>query len=202
MDLGFDPIELLRLPTLKKAAVVAGIVVVLSGGYWYFFLQEVLDSIDVVDKKLAEQEEKIASHRAMLARLPKLRQELAELKLLEAKAAQKLPSKQEIPALLTDISEAGHEQGLEFLLFAPRSELPVEIHAEVPVDVNIRGSFHSIVTFMDKVTRMSRIATFSNLAMVPKDALVQMTARLTTYRFLEPNDAGFKSPTSVPTTKK
>ncbi|MBF0421818.1 MAG: type 4a pilus biogenesis protein PilO [Magnetococcales bacterium] len=184
------------MPAKKKAAVVAGIVVVLTAGYWYFFLQEVLDTIESVDKKIMEQEEKINSKKAMLANLPKLRQELAELKKQERKAARNLPSKQEIPSLLTTISEAGHEEGLEFVLFAPRQELAVDIHAEVPVDVNVRGNFQAIVVFMDKVTRMNRIATFTNLTMTPdpKGPLMTTTARLTTYRFLDATDTGFRSP--------
>lgn len=196
MDLGFDPIAILRMPAQKKLAIVAGIIAVLVAGYWYFFLQDVLDAIEAVDKKIVEQEEKINSKKAMLASLPKLREELAELKKQEEKAARNLPSKQEIPALLTNISEAGHEEGLEFVLFAPKQELPVAIHAEVPVDVNVRGSFHAIVVFMDKVTRMNRIATFSNITMTPdlKNETMTTVARLTTYRFLEVNDAGYKSP--------
>ncbi|HAT49742.1 MAG: type 4a pilus biogenesis protein PilO [Nitrospirae bacterium] len=196
MDLGFDPIELLRLPVKKKAAIIVGIIVVLAGGYWYFLLQDVLDKIDAADVKLKEQQEKIDSKRVMLANLPKLRKELEALKILEAKAAKNLPSKQEIPALLTDISEAGHEQGLEFILFAPKKELAVEIHAEVPVEITILGSFQSTVIFMDHVTRMSRIATFTNLTMTPdpKNELLKTTARLTTYRFLDTDEAGFKSP--------
>lgn len=196
MDLGFNPIELLRLPAKKKAAIIAGIVLVLAGGYWYFFLQDVLDKIDAANVKLKEQQEKIDSKRIMLASLPKLRKELEALKILEAKASKNLPSKQEIPALLTDISEAGHEQGLEFILFAPKQELAVEIHAEVPVEINILGSFQSTAIFMDHVTRMSRIATFNNLTMIPdtKNEQIRTTARLTTYRFLDTNEAGFKSP--------
>ncbi|MBF0147487.1 MAG: type 4a pilus biogenesis protein PilO [Magnetococcales bacterium] len=197
MELGFDPIEILRLPAKKKGAILAVIIVVLSAGYWYFFLQEVLDKIDATNAKLVEQQEKIDNKRAMLASLPKLRKELEELKKMEEKASRNLPSKQEIPALLTDISQAGHEQGLEFILFAPKQELSVEIHAEVPVDVHVQGSFQATVTFMDHVTRMSRIATFTNLTMTPipnRDGLVKTTTRLTTYRFLDTNDAGFKSP--------
>ncbi|HIJ83404.1 MAG: pilO [Magnetococcales bacterium] len=196
MDLGFNPDQILRLPTQKKVAIIAGIILVLTGVYWYFLLQDTLDAIQSVNDKISKQQEKIDSKKKMLASLPKLRKELEELKVLEAKAAQNLPSKQEIPALLTDISEAGHEQGLEFILFAPKPELAVKIYAEVPVEVSVRGSFHATVTFMDKVTRMSRIATFSNLSMTPesKSDTVTTTARLTTYRFLDAKDAGFKSP--------
>ncbi|MBF0109684.1 MAG: type 4a pilus biogenesis protein PilO [Magnetococcales bacterium] len=198
MDLGFDPIGLLRLPAKKKAAIVLGVIALLSGGYGYLYLQDVLDQIDKVNARIHEQEEKINGKRAMLASLPKLRKELEELKKLEAKAARDLPSKQEIPALLATISQAGHEQGLEFVLFAPKQELSVDIYAEVPVDVHVSGSFQSTVVFMDKVTRMNRIATFTHVTMTPsttKAGLITTTSRLTTYRFLDTHDAGFKSPT-------
>ncbi|MBF0446212.1 MAG: type 4a pilus biogenesis protein PilO [Magnetococcales bacterium] len=130
-------------------------------------------------------ENSIASKKRMLLQLPRLRKELIALKKREEKAARKLPSKKEIPALLTDISNAGHEQGLEFTLFAPKPELPVNVYAKVPVEIKVRGPYHETLLFMNQVARLSRIVTFSNINMKPKGDILHTQAWVTTYRFLD-----------------
>ncbi|MBF0358360.1 MAG: type 4a pilus biogenesis protein PilO [Magnetococcales bacterium] len=187
MELGFDPVDVLRLPLYKKIGIGFLILLVLLAGYWHFSLNDQLQLIESNRAKIAQQVESIAIKKRMLLRLPKLREELVILKEKEAKAARKLPSKKEIPALLTNISNAGHEQGLEFTLFAPKPEIVVDVYAQVPVEVRVRGPFHETLLFMNQVARFSRIVTFSNIEMKPqKDGqMLNTKAWVTTYRFLD-----------------
>ncbi|MBF0455901.1 MAG: type 4a pilus biogenesis protein PilO [Magnetococcales bacterium] len=185
MELGFDPADLLRLPLYKKVGIGLLILLILLAGYWHFSLQEQLDLMAAHESNIRAQVDDIALKRRMLMRLPKLREELAILKEKEAKAARKLPSKKEIPALLTDISNAGHEQGLEFTLFAPKPELPMDVYAKVPVEINVRGPFHETVLFMNQVARLSRIVTFFDLEIKPKLGILHTKAHAMTYRFLD-----------------
>jgi type IV pilus assembly protein PilO len=48
-----------------------------------------------------------------------------------------LPEKQEIPALLAGISQAGKVVGLEFLLFQPKAEIKKDFYAEIPVSIQL-----------------------------------------------------------------
>ncbi|MEO5341510.1 MAG: type 4a pilus biogenesis protein PilO [Magnetococcus sp. MYC-9] len=187
MELGFDPLVVLRLKPIQKIGVALLLLAVLGGGYGYLFLQERLAMLDTLHREIQQQEEQMASKRRLLAKLPQMREELAKLKAEEARLAQKLPSEKEIPTLLTDISNAGHEQGLEFLLFAPGAEIPRELYSEVPVGIEVRGSFHATALFMDHVARMSRIVTFADMVMEPvkeRKEMLQTKARASTYRFL------------------
>ncbi len=190
MDTGIDPLIILRLKTVEKIGIALAILAVVGVGYWYFFLQDRMHKIEKVEKAVKKQEESIAAKRNMLTRLPELRKELAALKIKEARLARKLPSKKEIPVLLTDISNAGHEQGLDFLLFAPQPEIERELYAEVPVSLRVRGPFHETVLFVNQVSKLSRIVTVSDVVMVPggKGGGLETTAQATTYRFLEQDD--------------
>jgi type IV pilus assembly protein PilO len=185
MELGFDPVELLRLPLWKKVGIGFILLILIVAGYWHFSLQDQIRKIESNDRAIETQVNEIAMKRRMLLQLPRLRKELAILKEKEAKAARKLPSKKEIPALLTDISNAGHEQGLEFTLFAPKPEIPVDLYAKVPVEVRIVGPYHETLLFMNQVARLSRIVTFSNMKLKPENDILNTRAWITTYRFLE-----------------
>ncbi|MEO5363551.1 MAG: type 4a pilus biogenesis protein PilO [Magnetococcus sp. DMHC-8] len=187
MELGFDPLVVLRLKPIQKIGVGCGLLLLISAAYAYLFLQDRLAEMDKLQANLKQQEEQLASKRRLLAKLPQMREELAKLKEEEAKLAQKLPSEKEIPTLLTDISNAGHEQGLEFVLFAPGPEIPRELYAEVPVGVEVRGSFHATALFMDRVARLPRIVTFADMTMEQvkeRREILVTKARATTYRFL------------------
>ena len=188
MELGFDPLIILRLKTIQKVGIALGLLAAITASYWHFFLQERLRDMDQRQSNIREQEQRIATKRRLLRRLPQMREALAKLKTEEARAARKLPSKKEIPKLLTDISNAGHEQGLDFFLFAPGPEIKRELYAEVPVGIEVQGSFHATVLFMDQVTKLSRIVTFGDTTIEPtpkQTGLLRTKTRATTYRFLE-----------------
>lgn len=188
MELGFDPLIILRLKPLQKVGIAFGLLAVITAGYWHVLLQERLRVMNTLHADVQQQAREIASKRRMLRTLPQLHEELAKLKIKEEKAAQKLPSQQEIPTLLTNISNAGHEQGLEFLLFAPGPEITRDLYAEVPVGLEVRGTFHATVLFMDQVAHLSRIVMFADMTMEPTEDqpdILITKARATTFRFLE-----------------
>ena len=188
MELGFDPLVILRLKPWQKIGIGLALFFLLMAGYGYFIFQDRYNQLDKLQKDIQLQGEQIASKRRLLNKLPQKRKELAILKAEEQRLAQKLPSEKEIPTLLTNISNAGHQQGLEFLLFATGSEISRGLYAEVPVKIEVRGSFHATAQFMDQVAKMSRIFTFADMVIEVtkgKEQHVLLTkARAATYRFL------------------
>lgn len=188
MELGFEPADLLRLPLIKKIGVGLLLLIVITAGYWQFSLRDQMRVMNSNGAKIVAQHEAIASKKQMLLSLPRLREELAVLKKKEAKAARKLPSKKEIPNLLTDISNAGHEQGLEFSFFAPKPELPVDVYANVLVNLKVIGPYHETLMFMNQVARLSRIVTFSDISMKPNNGVLTTEASAMTFRFLDESE--------------
>ncbi|MBF0160812.1 MAG: type 4a pilus biogenesis protein PilO [Magnetococcales bacterium] len=187
MELGFDPLVILRLKPLYRIGISAGLIFILVVGYGWFVWRDRHAQMEQLRADIQQQTEQLASKRRLLAQLPKKREELAVLKAEEERLAQKLPSEKEIPNLLTDISNAGHEQGLEFVSFAPGAEISRELYAEVPVGIEVRGSFHATALFIHQVAQMPRIVTFADLIVETnkeKGNILQTKARAATYRFL------------------
>jgi type IV pilus assembly protein PilO len=98
-----------------------------------------------------------------------------------------LPEKKEIPSLLTAISRAGRDVGLEFLLFQPGAEVPKEFYAEIPVSINVVGPYQNIALFFDKVARLFRVVNINDIAMGSKGSTRDLNTTCTaiTYRFIE-----------------
>jgi type IV pilus assembly protein PilO len=119
---------------------------------------------------------------------PILLKQVAEIEDEFEEAALLLPKSKEIPKLLTDISALGRNAGLDFLTFIPRAEVPKDFYDEIPVDINIRGPYHSVGFFFDQVSKLDRIVSVSNVRMaspekVQGEILLNSNCQLVTYRF-------------------
>ncbi|MCP4745856.1 MAG: type 4a pilus biogenesis protein PilO [Desulfobacteraceae bacterium] len=106
-----------------------------------------------------------------------------------------LPEKEEIPSLLAGISQAGKDAGLEFLLFQPKPETAKGFYAEIPVDINVTGSYHEVAVFFDKVSNLHRIVNIRNIKMTPeskkKDSFggdLKTACQAVTYKFIEQSE--------------
>jgi type IV pilus assembly protein PilO len=130
--------------------------------------------------------------RMIAANRPKLEEEIKGLeKQLEA-AVVKLPEEKEIPNLLTQVNERGQQSGLEFLLFRPAAQVKKGFYAEVPIEIRVEGEYHTLATFLDRVSKLERIVNVADLRISPLAAQRAKTGRTisadlkaTTFTFLE-----------------
>lgn len=153
-------------------------------------------------------EQEIKKAEAVAAHLDEHRAEKEKTERNFAQASRLLPQKKEIPSLLTNISSLGTASGLDFLSFKPGAESMQDFYAEIPVAITVQGPFHNVGVFLDKVSKLDRIVTASDLSMgTPKveGGEVQLSTKLNlvTYRFIEPGEAEKASGNAAPAgTKK
>ncbi len=180
-----------KLVLWQRVAIVAGLLVLLIGAsVWFMFLPK-YEEISSLEQRLQGLEKKLATAKINAAELGKFQAKMQEAEAQFKIAMSALPEKEEIPSLLTSISKSGQEVGLEFLLFEPKAETRREFYAEIPVAMNIRGDYHNLAIFFDKVARLSRIVNINNITINrskdvkdPKDLSTACTA--VTYKFVEP----------------
>ena len=101
-----------------------------------------------------ELEKKLAVAKKNAENLETFQQMMKEAELQFKTAMKALPEKEEIPSLLTSISRSGQDVGLEFLLFEPKNEIRKDFYAEIPVAMQIKGGYHDLAMFFDKVARL------------------------------------------------
>jgi type IV pilus assembly protein PilO len=97
-----------------------------------------------------------------------------------------LPNEKEIPALLTKLSELGNESQLDVRLVKPKSESSKEFYVEMPVAIEVRGTYNDVAVFFDRVGHMERIMNIQNVSMKPekeRSTTLITTCDATTYRF-------------------
>jgi type IV pilus assembly protein PilO len=87
---------------------------------------------------------------------------------------------------LRKVTELGNESNLDFRFFDPKKEIARDFYVEIPVSIEVRGKYHDVAVFFDKVGHMDRIMNIHNVSMKPVKA--QSTTLTTkcdavTYRF-------------------
>jgi type IV pilus assembly protein PilO len=139
------------------------------------------------DIEAARNEKAIKQQRTV--NLAQLQKQIHELDARLNEAVAQLPSKREIPDLLSAISTKARESGLDILRFRPRQEVYQDFYAEVPVDIVVKGSFHNVVSFFDEVGRLERLVNVNNIEFKStvngNRVTVESTSSATAFRFLD-----------------
>jgi type IV pilus assembly protein PilO len=183
----FEKVE--KLSKVQRILISTGFFTLLAGVFIYFLLWPKFEKINLLKADLKEIEKKLTAAKRNAADLNKFQAKMKEAEAQFKLAMKKLPEKEEIPSLLTSISNSGQQVGLEFLLFEPKPEKVKEFYAEIPVAMSIKADYHNLAIFFDQVARLSRIVNIRDIRIGhtkskdSKDLSTRCTA--VTYKFIE-----------------
>lgn len=174
----------------QRAGICVVAVLLVFAGYWYFVYAGRSAEMVATLQKIDNLRDQRNSKRKLVANLDQAREAVRELLAEVRRAEVRLPDRKEIPDLLSAISSAGRESGLEILLFRQKPERFQDFYAEVPVDVLVRGNYHQVATFFDRVGQLDRIVNVADISMKePKAESGAMTVNTScsavTFRFLD-----------------
>ena len=181
---------ILPLPLWQKAVAVAAGFVLILAAYFYFGWMPVQDQITQQQQQVEQQRLILQRNQRLAKDLPRKRKEYAQLEKQLTVALAMLPKQSEIPDLLENVSWAGKDSGLEFHVFKPEAEVSKQFYAEVPVNLDVSGSYGQMLTFLKRVGEMPRIVDISNLTLgqAQAGAALSITGKVTTYRFIEQSE--------------
>ena len=182
--------DILERPTGQKVGALVGIVlavVILDWQYWYGPNQRDLADVNAqVAQKRADLDLRRSKTNARDSFERELRDLGAELKRAQAR----LPDQREIADLLSSVAASGRSSGLEIVLFRQKPEVYHDFYADVPVEMQMRGTYHDVALFLDRVKRLDRIVNISDISMkkprIEGDRMMLDAAcTATTFRFLD-----------------
>jgi type IV pilus assembly protein PilO len=78
---------------------------------------------------------------------------------------QQLPDEKEVSTLLKQVSDLCIRSGLKVILWKPQQRKPHSsgIVYEIPVSVELSGSYHNLGYFFSSLTKLNRIVNISNI---------------------------------------
>jgi type IV pilus assembly protein PilO len=185
-DSFFAKIE--QLSKIQRILIFSSVFIAIIAIFVFLLYKPKLAKISNLKNQLKTLEEKLVVAKKNAADLKEFQKKMQEAEVQFKMAMRQLPEKEEIPSLLTSISRSGQDVGLEFLLFEPKSEVRKEFYAEIPVAMQVKGGYHDLAVFFDKVARLSRIVNIKNIEMGrAKDSMdLNTSCTAVTYKFVEP----------------
>lgn len=185
-----------RWPPLFRAIAVALIFLVVAvGGTWYFVWQNKIPELERVERQEQDLRSTFESRQRLAANLDAYKDQLVEVEQTFGAMLRQLPGETEVPSLLVDISQTGLAAGLEERLFQPMAEVSREAYSELPIRMQVVGTYHELGNFVSGVVALPRIVTLHDITLRPEQQqrgaapapggrlVMDLTAR--TYRYLE-----------------
>ncbi len=187
---------------IAKIGLLMAIVIVISGVYWYFFWSPNNQKLSNLQRSLQNKQKRLAELENIKKDLPKFEQEFDRLNKEFQIASLKLPKEEEIPSLINSVYSDISASGLEPQVFAPKARRPKDIYAEIPIEMEVVGTYHELANFFDRISRLPRIVNVQNLNLRrrkgknnPENVILEADFTTVTFRLL-PNkqlDTGKKN---------
>tara|TARA_B110001454_G_scaffold146983_1_gene136490 strand:+ start:191 stop:793 length:603 start_codon:yes stop_codon:yes gene_type:complete len=187
----FENLELENIGQWPDAAklvltVFLAIMVIFLG-----YIGLISNKIDQLDRVTAEEKTLKQSYQTkyhVAANLELFRAQMVEAEEIFATQLRSLPNSHETPGLLDDITFIGTTSGLEFVKLEWQPEISKEIYIELPIDIEVNGSYHSFGNFVSKIAGLPRIVTLHNFKIDIVQAsndMLNLKLEAKTYRYQE-----------------
>ena len=187
----FENLELDNIaqwPPLAKAAfMVFAVVVVLFLGY-FLIISDKITRLGSVTAEEATLKQQYQAKYHVAANLEVFQQQMIEAEELFANQLKSLPESHETPGLLDDITFVGTTSGLNFVKLNWQPEITREIYIELPIDIQVIGSYHEFGGFVSKIAALPRIVTLHDFTInlnQATDGDLSLNLQAKTYRYRE-----------------
>jgi len=188
---------IIKMPNSQKIGVVGGAVVIILALFFYFIYFPAREELKGRQEELAKLRAQHNEQQKVLANLPKFRKEVRDLEEKFSESLKMLPNSREIPTLLTNISNLAQDCGLEIFLFQPKSEIPQDFYAQIPVEMKVTGKYHDIGYFYDRLSKLPRIVNITDMAFKGKtdkagSTTIDASFFAVTFKFIEKKESKSK----------
>lgn len=178
---------MLPLPMWQKLVALLASFVLILAAYLYFGWIPIQDAIKSQTQQVEQQRILLKKNQRLAKDLPRKQAEYAKLEKQLKVALNMLPKQSQIPDLLENVSWAGKDSGLVFSTFKPKGEVIKQFYAEVPVSLQVSGTYGQLLTFLKRVGEMPRIVDVKGLKLTQGKAGgdLGVIGQVVTYRFVE-----------------
>jgi len=193
-----EPENIGSAPLSVRLGVILTLCIIIIGAGLWFDTQNQLIELENHQVKEFELKEEFKLKAGQAAKLELYKEQLAEMNATFGALLRQLPEKTDVESLLVDVSQTGLASGLEVNKFKPSAEEKKGFYAELPIKLEVIGSFHEMATFISGIAALPRIVTISDMKLEPakkdsKDAAstdgrLQMSATAKTYRYLQEDE--------------
>lgn len=182
-----DPKDPGAWPLIPRVIILAGLFLMLVAAAAWFGWQVQYEDLEAKRQEEAKLKEDWLTKKKQAINLDTYRNQLVEIERSFGALLKQLPNAAEIESLLVDINQAGLGHGLQFELFKPGTEGVKDFYAELPITINLTGSYHDFGNFAGDIAKLPRIVTLNDINVAPGKSgdVLTMSATAKTFRYLD-----------------
>lgn len=158
-------IDLKKLPPYAKIIItlVPALIIAIAG--YLIFISPKSEEIKTLENKISAQENEIAKSQSKAEKLSELTAENEKLKKRLNELKEQLPEEKEVSSLLKQVSDLCIKSGLQISLWKPEQKRAHSsgIVYEIPVKIELTGSYHNLGYFFSSLTKLNRIVNLSDI---------------------------------------
>ncbi len=181
-------------PTQIKLAACFVVITIIIGLAWYLFVSDTRLTIQSEENNEANLRTEFQTKQGKAANLEPLKQQLAQMEVMLQQMLRQLPSKNEMPDLIVDVSQTALASGINNELFQPGAETMLQYYAEKPIALRMVGSYHQFGAFVSGVASLPRVVimTMHDISLKPRgegDETLVLEGTVKTYRYLDEEES-------------
>ena len=170
----------------KPAKIAINIIfsVLIAALFYWMFISTSLQTLDNIEKKEASLKLQFEAKASLAGNLGLYTDQMSEMENLFNSMLRQLPSKSETAGLLDDLSYIGQHNGLQLRKFKWLQEVKRDFSYEVPVNLEVIGTFHQLGQFTSDIAALPRIVTLEDFTITKlQGELLKVNMIARTYRY-------------------
>lgn len=179
--------RLLELVRRHRTGLIVGAWFLFSG--WVSYVAIVQDSLEQLDREWYRERELRAEFETKHAQGVTLEQYRAQYRTMEAtfpEFLRSLPATYDAAALTATLAQTSDDAGVELLSVKPGTERVREFYVELPLAVELEGSYTQLGLFAEAVAALPRVLTLNDFVISrSSDDALAMRAEVRAYRYRE-----------------
>ncbi|MBL4630822.1 MAG: type 4a pilus biogenesis protein PilO [Paraglaciecola sp.] len=179
-DLDFEQVAI--WPFEVKSIVALFVVIISLVGGYYALVKDKLPILEVAQNNEFQLKQVYQGKYRIAVNLQAYEEQLVQLKSDFSSMLKSLPTSNETPGLLDDITLVGTSAGLTFRLLNWQREIPKEFYSELPIEMEVSGGYHNFGQFASGIAGLPRIVTVHDFEVTREANTLKLKVQAKTYR--------------------
>lgn len=146
-------------PVAGKILFAALIALLVLTAWYFVFTSDVVSQRDAAEQQEIQLRQDFETKAFRVANLEAYKKQLVEIEESFGTLLRQLPRDTEVPGLLEDITNAALGAGLVIQEIKLQPEVQTEFYTELPISIEVKGTYHDMGSFVSSVANLSRIVT-------------------------------------------
>lgn len=178
------------VPASQKAVLLVILMIGVGAGWYFLMFEDTQTAIEQAQRTGTQLTKDLSDQEQVKADLQKYQAQIEQLEKDRDAMRDRLPENAEIADLLQKIHGQAKIVGLTIARFEREPTVPESTFARIPVQMQLRGTFHEVATFFYYLGKIPRIVNVENIHFKAQreegKTMLDATCTATTFMYLPP----------------